>query len=124
MHVVPGKASTLMAFACATIALFMSLGGRTGAEAGVVPVNGDVDCSGGQFPVNAVDALKVLRYTIALPVSQTEPCPDIGNDIGTGQLNGDVDCDGDVDPVDALKILRKSRGLDVIQNPGCPPIGT
>jgi hypothetical protein len=36
---------------------------------------GDVDCDG---DVDAVDALKILRFVVGLPVSQTEPCPDIG----------------------------------------------
>ena len=36
---------------------------------------GDVDCSGA---VNAIDALKVLRKNANLPVTQTEPCDDIG----------------------------------------------
>ena len=35
---------------------------------------GDVDCSGS---VTFVDALKILRYVAQLPVSQTEPCPDV-----------------------------------------------
>ena len=39
-------------------------------------VQGDVDCSGA--PVNAVDALKILRRIANLSVTQTEPCPDIG----------------------------------------------
>ncbi len=37
---------------------------------------------------------------------------------------GDVDCDGDVDAVDALKILRKVANLSVLQEPGCPPVGS
>jgi hypothetical protein len=36
---------------------------------------GDVDCDNN---VTAADALKILRYLAGLPVSQTEPCPDIG----------------------------------------------
>jgi hypothetical protein len=82
---------------------------------------GDVDCSG---TVNSVDALKVLRFTVDLSVSQSEPCPDIGNTSGSGFDNGDVDCDNDVDPVDALRILRYNAALSVIQNEPCPDIGT
>ena len=36
---------------------------------------GDVDCS---LATNSIDALKVLRHNASLPVSQTEPCDDIG----------------------------------------------
>jgi hypothetical protein len=28
--------------------------------------------------VDAVDGLNILRYVAALPVTQNEPCPDIG----------------------------------------------
>jgi len=38
-------------------------------------VGGDVDCNG---VVNSVDSLKILRHAAGLSVSQTEPCPDIG----------------------------------------------
>ena len=43
------------------------------------PPFGDVDCSNA---VNSVDALKILRYVALLSVSQTEPCPDIGDPVG------------------------------------------
>jgi hypothetical protein len=46
---------------------------------GAAPPFGDVDCSNG---VNLVDALKVLRHVAQLTVSQTEPCPDIGDALG------------------------------------------
>jgi hypothetical protein len=38
----------------------------------------DVDCSGGR---NAADALKILRHVAGLPVSQSEPCVNIGDEI-------------------------------------------
>jgi archaellum component FlaF (FlaF/FlaG flagellin family) len=84
---------------------------------------GDVNCSGG---VDAVDALQLLRHTVRLPVSQQEPCPDIGDTVsvdGTPRLWGDVDGDGEVNAVDALKILRYVVMLPVRQQPGTPPIG-
>lgn len=37
---------------------------------------------------------------------------------------GNVDCDDDIDTVDALGELRHSAGLSVVQQPGCPPIGS
>jgi hypothetical protein len=38
----------------------------------------DIDCSG---VVNAVDALKILRYVAELEVFQNEPCTNIGGEI-------------------------------------------
>lgn len=92
--------------------------------AGTERIWGDVDCDS---DVDAVDALKVLRYVVGLSVVQTEPCPDIGSTVtvDTAQFRwGDVDGDGDVDAVDALKILRHVVGLSVVQEPGTPPIGS
>ncbi len=82
-------------------------------------VQGDVDCTG---EVNAVDALKVLRHSASLPVSQTEPCPNQGEDVA-GHPFGDVDCDGSVNSVDALKVLRHNASLAVMQNDPCTLIG-
>ena len=86
---------------------------------------GDNDCNG---VVDAVDALKTLRDVAALPYTQTEPCPDLGDEVpvlaaGTNRLWGDVDCDGDVDAVDALGVLRFVAALPVNQEPGCPEMG-
>ncbi|HSP55954.1 MAG TPA: hypothetical protein VLS25_10245, partial [Dehalococcoidia bacterium] len=89
--------------------------------------DGDVDCANG---VNSVDALKVLRDVASLSVSQTEPCPDIGQGLlgiapqGIAPLQGDVDCSGSVNSVDALKILRFVAHLSVSQNEPCADIGT
>lgn len=46
-----------------------------GAGGAVAIPFGDMDCSGS---VTSVDALKILRFVVQLPVSQTEPCTDIG----------------------------------------------
>ena len=87
----------------------------------VVTVRGDVNCSGGPTPVDAVDALQILRYVVGFPVIQNEPCDDVTT--GGPPLQGDIDCDGDADAVDALRILRFVAGLDPNLPPGCPPIG-
>jgi titin len=79
---------------------------------------GDVDCSGG---VNAIDSLLVLRHASGLPVTQNEPCPDIGTVIT--QTIGDVDCSGLVNSIDALKILRFSAALTNTQIEPCTDIG-
>ena len=39
------------------------------------------------------------------------------------RMQGDVQCDDDVDTVDALQQLRDVAGLEVFQEPGCPEIG-
>jgi hypothetical protein len=71
-----------------------------------------------------VDALKELRHVAELPVSQDEPCPDIGDDVAS--VWGDVDCSGEVTSVDALKVLRFVAELPVSQTepPPCPDIGS
>jgi hypothetical protein len=79
---------------------------------------GDVDCSGA---VNAVDALKVLRFGAALSVDQTEPCNDPGSQ--SPQI-GDVDCSLATNSVDALKILRFGAGLGYAKVHYCDGIGT
>jgi hypothetical protein len=87
---------------------------------------GNVDCSTGANPVSSVDALKVLRHVAQLSVSQTEPCPDIGQvlvAINNGNVQGDINCDDNITAVDALFILRFVALLNVNLPQGCPPIG-
>jgi hypothetical protein len=81
--------------------------------------SGNVDCDAAISPV---DALKVLRHAAHLPVTQSEPCLNIGLVLATGRLHGDVDCNFFVNAVDALKILRVVAGLPVTIPPPCPPI--
>ncbi len=81
-------------------------------------IQGDVDCDG--F-VNAVDALKLIRYAVHLGVGQNEPCPDLGS--WAGATWGDVDCGGDISSVDALKVLRYGTGQPVPQSEPCADIG-
>ncbi|HET8944066.1 MAG TPA: hypothetical protein VFO59_04730, partial [Dehalococcoidia bacterium] len=70
-------------------------------------LSGDSDCSG---IVNAVDALKVLRFVAGFGPSSCI-------------LETDVDCNGLVNAVDALKILRFVAGLPPTGLPeGCPGI--
>jgi hypothetical protein len=82
---------------------------------------GNVDCGGG---INSVDALKVLRYAAGLSVTQTEPCPDPGQGLANGEVQGDVDCSNTVNSVDALKLLRYAASLSVSQNEPCPDMGS
>jgi len=89
----------------------------------VVALWGDVDCDG---DVDAVDALKVLRHVVRLPVAVGESCPRMEGEVvveGVLRAWGDVDGDGVVGAVDALKILRHVVRLRVDQAPGTPAIG-
>jgi hypothetical protein len=86
------------------------------------PGTGNVDCSAAPNGVNSVDALAVLRHSASLPVSQNEPCLDVGQPAPWGWAMGDVDCSGGVSSVDALKILRAVALLVVALPPGCDPI--
>ncbi len=77
--------------------------------------------------MNSVDSLKVLRFGVALPYSQNEPCPNIGSGVlPNGNKQGDIDCTGIVTSVDSLKILRYTSSLPYSQNepPPCPNIGS
>jgi hypothetical protein len=82
-------------------------------------IQGDVDCTG---LVTSVDSLKEMRSSANLEVSQTEPCPEIGE--GALLVWGDVDCSGVVNATDALRILRYLAGLWVPQDEPCADIGT
>ncbi|HET9477441.1 MAG TPA: choice-of-anchor Q domain-containing protein [Dehalococcoidia bacterium] len=87
---------------------------------------GNVDCSGGGNPVDAVDGLKILRWVAGLQVSQNEPCTNPGDAMTSGgnpYIQGDVDCSGIVNAVDALKILRWLAGLPISLGE-CPPLET
>jgi dipeptidyl aminopeptidase/acylaminoacyl peptidase len=88
--------------------------------------SGNVDCSGPAAGVNSIDALKLLRYSSSLSVTQSEPCLDVGLVRLLAPPDdwrmGDVDCSGTVNSVDALKILRANAGLSVAKPPGCPEV--
>jgi hypothetical protein len=75
------------------------------------PKHGDIDCSGA---VNAIDALKVLRYAAQLPNQLPPGCA----------FAGDVDCSGVADATDALALLRYSAALPDPVNPECAAIGS
>jgi hypothetical protein len=85
---------------------------------------GDINCNG---PADSVDSLVIQRDLASLPISQTQPCPGIGEIVDIQDASkhpwGDVDCDGDVDTVDSLKLLRFVAALSVQQEEGCPEIG-
>jgi dipeptidyl aminopeptidase/acylaminoacyl peptidase len=90
------------------------------------PGSGNVDCSGPPNGVSAVDALKVLRHSATLSVTQNEPCVDIAQPRNLpppdNWLMGDVNCSGTVNSVDALLILRAVAALSVLIPGGCPGI--
>ena len=84
-------------------------------------IQGNVDCS---LAVDALDALGDLRNVASLPpLAQTEPCPDIGQEVAS--IWGDVDCDGFVTAVDALAILRHVAALPPLaQQEPCADVGS
>jgi len=81
---------------------------------------GDLDCSA---TLDSADALLLLRATLGLPVTQSEPCPDVGQSVG-GRLWGDVDCNGVVNAADAQALLRATVGRPLSLPAGCPQTGT
>jgi hypothetical protein len=81
---------------------------------------GNVDCNNA---VNAIDALKILRFSASLSVSQSEPCLDVGEPLASTYDHGDVDClGGNPSAIDALKVLRAVASLPVSQAKGCGPV--
>ena len=85
---------------------------------------GDGDCNG---EVRIADAQKTARTLIGLPVTQSEPCPDIGAPTsvdGVDRVWGDVDCSGSPLGIsDAQKTARYLVDLSVSQTEPCPDIG-
>ena len=94
--------------------------GDLAGDACDTPGSGNADCDD---KINSVDALKLLRQAAGLPVSQSEPCADIGTAIGGGHMQGDVNCNGAVNSVDALLVLRYVAALPVALPPECPAVG-
>ena len=88
--------------------------------------SGNVDCSGPLNGVSSIDALKVLRFSAGLSVSQSEPCLDIGVPRLLAPPDdwkmGDVDCSATVNAIDALKILRAVANLSVVKPDSCPEV--
>ena len=81
-----------------------------------------MDCSG---QVNAIDALKVLRFSAGLSYTQNEPCKKIGIEtLPSGKIQGDVDCGNTVASVDSLKLQRYAAALPYTQTEPCPDIGS
>ncbi len=104
----------------------IGLGGGTPTPSPVPPaarVWGDLNCSGGFDPV---DALGALRFDAGLSFSQGPGCLALDQQVQVNGITvayGDVDCNGAITPVDPLKILRKDAGLSVSREAGCPEIG-
>jgi protocatechuate 3,4-dioxygenase beta subunit len=92
--------------------------GDMAGDACDAPGSGNADCSAS---INSIDALKILRYSAGLAVSQSEPCRDIGAS-AAGIVMGDVNCSGSVTAVDALLVLRAIAALSVSLPPDCAPV--
>ena len=85
---------------------------QASAAAQGASIVGDTDCSGGANPVDAVDALQVLRRVAG--VQPYAACIDAGN----------VKCDDGLDAVDAVYILKHVAAIPVNLPAGCPQIGS
>jgi hypothetical protein len=100
--------------------------GQITITAGTSRVWGDFDCNGSVATRDNQSVLKIVL--IQNPISQTEPCPDIGTQVsidGTSRIWGDADCNGSVATRDNQAILK----IVLIQNPisqtePCPDVGT
>ncbi|HXG35836.1 MAG TPA: hypothetical protein VNL15_02595, partial [Dehalococcoidia bacterium] len=79
---------------------------------------GDVDCDG---VAGVFDSIKVQLHVAGNPLTQEEPCPDIGQEVAS--FWGDVDCDNIVGIFDAIKIQQYLVGQTPAQEPGCTAIG-
>ena len=83
-----------------------------------------------QIVVAAVGAAVVASVAVTVLVNgvlfSATPASSEGQPSGEPEeiIQGDVDCDGDVDAVDALKELRHVAALPVAQNDPCPDVGT
>ena len=83
-----------------------------------------------QIVVAAVGAAVVASVAVTVLVNgvlfSATPASSEGQPSGEPEemIQGDVDCDGDVDAVDALKGLRHVASLPVTQNDPCPDVGT
>lgn len=100
--------------------------GKITITAGTSRIWGDFDCNGSVTTRDNQSVLKiVLQQT---PISQTEPCPDIGTPVsvdGTPRTWGDADCNGSVttrDNQSVLKIVLQQPPIS--QTEPCPDIGS
>jgi len=66
-----------------------------------------------------------ITSTVSSPESTSEfsPCF-VATSSDAVRLQGDVDCDDDIDAVDGLGQLRHVAGFEVNQQPGCPVVGS
>jgi hypothetical protein len=92
---------------------------------GIELIWGDADCDG---EISSRDNQALLRDILEqTALSQTEPCPDIGEEVtvdGSPTLWGDADCDGEVSTRDNQGTLRKVLSQNALsQTPPCPLVG-
>lgn len=82
---------------------------------------GDLDCNGS---IGARDNQALLRHVLGQPsLSQTEPCPDIGDTHGDN-IWGDLDCSGAIGARDNQALLRTVLDQPALsQTEPCPDIG-
>jgi parallel beta-helix repeat protein len=94
-------------------------GGPTATPLGGQHKQGDLNCDGS---VKANDALRPIRFSAGIPLSQPGGCPAL--DAGDPDF-ADVNCDGNIGPGDTVALLEHVASVP-IQPPqpgGCTPLG-
>ncbi|MCH8050947.1 MAG: hypothetical protein IIC86_02905 [Chloroflexi bacterium] len=118
----------------ATVAITLAMADGAGDTSGMADMSptptlpthtawGDANCD---TVITPTDALAILVYVGGLPpLSQDEPCPDVGSPHRTLALAyGDVFCDGAVDAGDSLGLLLSIAHIKLPPVPfGCFQIG-
>ena len=80
---------------------------------------GDLDCNTSE---NVRDGQWLLTALLGSPISQTEPCPDLGEPFGAYTW-GDLDCNTLVNVRDGQWLLTALLGSPISQTEPCPDLG-
>ena len=119
----------------ATVAITLAMADGAGDTSGMADMSptptlpthtawGDANCD---TVITPTDALAILVYVGGLPpLSQDEPCADVGSPHGAkpALAYGDVFCDGAVDAGDSLGLLLSIAHIKLLPVPfGCYQIG-
>jgi hypothetical protein len=75
--------------------------------------------------ITVQDVIDFLRHLLGLPNTDVpQDCPALGTATPSGTLQGDADCDSQINPKDALVVLQELIGLDVpVSGPHCVKVG-
>ncbi len=90
-------------------------------------VNGDVNCDG---HIDGKDVIHIAMHQSGLSVTQTDPCPDFGDNLADlwedvlPAVWADPNCDTTLNIPDLQAILEYLADLTPTQQAGCPGIGS